>query len=309
MNLRRCFAAFACMIVPCAAWAHPGRAPAPHDAWRAWGDDPLAIALIVLAALMYARGATRLWISVGQGRGVPRWRVWCYAAGIFALFCALISPLDAIGNALFSAHMLQHLLLAVVAPPLLILGDPLVVLLWGCSPGVRRSLARWWLRARTLRTFIAVISRPAISVSLHLTALAAWHAPTLYDAALRNEWVHAAEHFSFFGSALLFWRLIADRRTLRHIGAPLACAALFAVAVEGTILGALLTLARYPWYLSHLTTTQPWGLTSLEDQQLAGLIMWIPGGLPYVLAAALLVAGALRQRSNGALRLTVRSRA
>jgi cytochrome c oxidase assembly factor CtaG len=146
-------------------------------------------------------------------------------------------------------------------------------------------------------------------VALHLAAIVFWHVPRFYDAALRYPSLHVAEHLSFLGSALLFWWLVCDRRARRRLGAPLAVAALFVVAMQGTVLGALLTVAQRPWYVSHLATTLPWGLTPLEDQQLAGLLMWVPAGLAYLVAAAALTASALAARAGAARPASVLPRA
>ena len=123
-------------------WAHPGRPPAPHDLWGAWSWEPGVLLPLGLGAWMYARGTGRVWRRAGVGRGVARWRFWCFSAGLLVLFLALVSPLDALGGALFSAHMAQHELLVLVAAPLLVLGRPLVPFVWALSPAWRRRLGR-----------------------------------------------------------------------------------------------------------------------------------------------------------------------
>jgi putative membrane protein len=226
-----------------------------------------------LAAVAYARGVRELWRRAGPGRSVSRAQAGLFYLGLLTIVLALASPLDWIAHQLFAAHMVQHLLLMLVAAPLLVLGAPLLPLLFAL-PAPARSRSR--ALARLGRTPLA------IAFVLHSLALWLWHIPSLYDAALAVDWLHVLEHVSFVGTAVLFWWA-----TLRsgRVGYGVAVLFVFALALESTILGALLTFSRGPWYASHLTTTLAWGLSPLEDQQLAGLIMWIPGGLVYLVSA------------------------
>jgi putative membrane protein len=284
--------ALAALLVPRAAWAHPGRALAPHDLWRAWTLAPAVLAGVLLSGALYIQGVSTLWTRAGRGRVVAPWRAAAFAGALAAVFAALISPLDALGSVLFSAHMVQHLLLIMVAAPLMALGEPLVVTLWALPPRWRRTVGRSWLRARPLRIAWKGVSQPGVALLLHVLALWLWHLPLLYERALRDERVHALEHATFFLTALLFWWVLA-RRHGHRMGAGPAIAYLFAAALQSTILGALITMSRRPWYPSHFGTTQPWGLTPLEDQQLAGLLMWIPAGIVYLIALVPLVTRAL----------------
>src|SRR4051794_15444291 len=149
-----------------AALAHPGQPPAPHDLWSAWSLDPLVVVGLVLGAALYARGVRLLWRSAGVGHGVRGWQVAANAAGILSLVVALVSPLDALGQALFAAHMAQHLVLIVVSAPLLVLGAPLLPLLWALPLGWRREIGRGWLATSPLRTAWALLSQPLIALAL-----------------------------------------------------------------------------------------------------------------------------------------------
>lgn len=191
--------------LPGVAQAHPGRAPEPHDLWTAWSGEPAVLLGIGLAALVYQRGLRTLWGRAGIGRGIRRWQAAAYAGGLFALFVALASPLDALGNALFSAHMVQHLVLVLVAAPLLALGTPLLGFLWALPARGRRAVAYGWHRAPGIRTLVHAVVHPLSAWASHAVALWAWHTPLLYDAAVANEVVHALEHASFLFTALLFW--------------------------------------------------------------------------------------------------------
>jgi len=270
--------------VPRAAWAHVGRAPEPHDLWTAWTFAPTVIVGLAGASWLYARGVRALWHAAGTGRGITAWRVACFASGIATLAIALLSPIDGVATALFAVHMIQHMLLVVVAPPLLVLGDPALASIWALRIGARRGVGGWWRAQRVLPALWDTLRRPLVAFSLHVAALWLWHLPALYDAALRNESVHVAEHVSFLATALLFWYPIADARPRQRFGVGVATLYLFAAGLQCTMLGALITMARHPWYFGHYATTAAWGLTPLEDQQLAGLVMWIPAGFVYLAA-------------------------
>jgi putative membrane protein len=283
------------VLLPRIAWAHPGgRALAPHDLWHAWTLAPVVLTGLVVAAALYARGIHSLWMRAGHGRVVPRWRAGAFAGAVVALVGALISPVDKLGSVLFSAHMLQHLLLMMVAAPLMALAEPFLATLWALPLAWRQAVAGAWLRARRVRTLWGALSVPAVAWLLHVGTLWAWHLPTLYERALHDPGVHALEHASFFVTALLFWWPLLRRHGHRMpMGA--AVAYLFGAALQSTLLGALITMSRHPWYPSHAGTTQAWGLTPMEDQQLAGLLMWIPAGVVYLMALVPLVTRALRR--------------
>ncbi len=278
-----------------ASFVHPAVAPQPGDLWGAWSWDPAVLAGIALAAGLYLRGLRALWRRAGAGHGARPWQTAAYAGGLVTLFVALVSPLDALGAALFSAHMVQHMLLILVAAPLLTLGAPLLPLLWALPRRSRRRLGRWWLRSRVARPLWRLLTLPAVVWTLHALALWLWHLPSLYQAALRVDGIHALEHLSFLGTALLFWWPVVQRQGRPRLGYGAAVLYLFTMAVQGSLLGILLTFARAPWYPAYADTTAPWGLTPLEDQQLAGLVMWIPAGTIYLVAILALFAAWLRE--------------
>ncbi len=288
-------AALLALFVPRVAMAHAGAAPEPHDLWSAWTLSPTLLIGLAFGTWIYGRGIRALWHRAGRGRVAAVWRVWCYYAGLAALFVALVSPVDAMGEALFSAHMVQHLLLMMVAAPLLILGDPVTVTLWALPIRWRRRIGLGWRRARAPRAAWRFITLAPVAWTIHVFTLWVWHAPPLFERALGSELVHEFEHLTFFGTALLFWWLLfAPHGHRLSVGAKAAY--LFAAMLQGTILGAVITFARHPWYWSYFGTTKAWGLTPLEDQQLAGLIMWIPAGLIYLAALIPIVASALITR-------------
>ena len=274
-------------------WAHAGRAPEPHDLWSSWTFAPAVIVGLALGTWWYARGVRRLWHAASPGRGIAYWRVGCFAGGMLALALALLSPIDAVATALFAVHMTQHMLLVVVAAPLLVAGDPGLATLWALDVPARRRITAWWRGARALPAIWHALRLPLVAWTLHVATLWLWHLPTLYGAALRDERIHVAEHAAFFLTALVFWYPILERgRSRFRFGVVVLY--LFAAGLQCTVLGAALTFARHPWYIGHYATTAAWGLTPLEDQQLAGLIMWIPASLAYLVALVPVVLPALR---------------
>lgn len=259
---------------------------------RAWSFDPFVVVLLAATAWVYARGVKRLRAAVGHGRGLRGWETACFRAGWWTLVVALVSPLHPWGQVLFTAHMTQHELLMLVAAPLLVLGRPVVAVLFALPRHDARDLAR---RARNPRfqTFWRGLTHPLAAWLIHAFALWIWHVPSFFEATLRYEWVHHFQHASFFGSALLFWwALFHARAGLRGFGA--ATLYLFTTMMHSGLLGALILFADTLVYPAYAATAGDWSLTPLEDQQLGGLIMWVPAGLVYVVAALALVIGWLR---------------
>jgi putative membrane protein len=273
--------------------AHEGKPHNVHDLVRSWSWEPGILLGLSLSAWLYLRGLRRLWRESERGRGIRRWEAVAYAGGWLSLFIALVSPLHPWGRVLFSAHMMQHEALMLVAAPLLVLGRPLIPFLWALPLDWARRVGNWGKAAWFQRVWRA-LTNPFVAWAIHAVALWVWHAPALFQATLSNEWVHTLQHLSFLLSALLFWwSLIHGRQGLMGYGA--ATLYVFTTSVHSGLLGALLTFASSVWYPSYIGLTSSWGLTPLEDQQLGGLIMWIPAGLVYIVAGLALFAGWLRE--------------
>jgi len=272
---------------------HEGKPHNWHDLARAWSFEPFVVFSLTLCASLFVTGLVRLWREAPKRRSIRTWEALSFAGGWLALFVALVSPLHAWGSVLFSAHMTQHEVLMLVAAPLLVLGRPLVAFLWAFPVPWSRRLGNvakvsWLYRGWKFLTL------PFVAWLVHAIALWVWHVPVLFEAVLKNEWVHTAQHLSFLLSALLFWwALIHGPRGAMGYGA--AVLYLFTTSVHSGALGALITVAGSVWYPSYIGLTNSWGLTPLEDQQLGGLIMWIPAGLVYVVAGLALFAGWLRE--------------
>jgi cytochrome c oxidase assembly factor CtaG len=273
---------------------HEGRPHNWHDLVRAWSFEPLVVISLTITALLFIIGLRR------KRRSIRTWEALCFAFGWLALFVALVSPLHAWGQVLFSAHMTQHEILMLVAAPLLVLGRPLVTFLWALPLNWSRSLGNV-AKIRVLNRLWRTFTIPLVAWVVHAVALWVWHVPILFEAVLHHESVHTVQHLSFFISALLFWwALIHGPQGAMGYGA--AVLYLFTTSVHSGVLGALITIAGSVWYPSYVGLTSSWGLTPLEDQQLGGLIMWIPAGLVYVIAGLALFAGWLREADLRAMK-------
>ena len=272
---------------------HEGKPHNWHDLVWAWSFEPLVVVALAVTAVLFAVGFCRLRRETPGRRSSRIWEGICFAGGWLALFVALVSPLHAWGSVLFSAHMTQHEVLMLVAAPLLVLGRPLVVFLWAFPVNWSRRIGNLAKISAINRSW-QLLTIPLVAWLVHAVALWIWHVPVLFEAVLHNEWVHTLQHLSFLVSALLFWwALIHGPRGAMGYGA--AVLYLFTTSIHSGVLGALLTVAGSVWYPSYIGLTTSWALTPLEDQQLGGLIMWIPAGLVYVIAGLALFAGWLRE--------------
>jgi putative membrane protein len=268
-----------------------------HGAIEWVGAAWVAIALAVTLAL-YARGVRALWTSAGDGRGVMARGVAMFAAGWLVLAASLLGPVDRWSEELFSMHMVQHELMMLVAAPLLVLGAPLPVWAWSMPPRARRAVGR---ATRGIGRSAAwrALTRPSVAWLLHGGTLWAWHMPAPFAAAIENRALHDLQHVTFLGTALLFWwSLLRPGGSRRAHGAAILF--LFTTMLHTGALGALLTFSPQPWYPPYGASAANWGLTALRDQQLGGLVMWVPGGLVYLVAALALMARWLRQQDDRA---------
>ena len=253
------------------------------------------VSLLLATAGLYASGVRRLWLAAGSNHGVTRYRITAFAAGCTVLALALVPPLDPMGAQLFSAHMLQHELLMLVAAPLLVAGSPLAVWAWALPLRWRRSIAVF-THSRACTVVWTALTAPLAAWILHAAAIWLWHLPGLFTAALEHEGIHVLQHFSFLFSALVFWW--ATIRRTSSAGTAAGVFYLFTTMVHTGALGALLVFAPSVWYSVYGSAPLQWGLQPLEDQQLGGLIMWIPGGLVYAGAAIALMARWLHAHSR-----------
>jgi putative membrane protein len=269
-----------------------------------WEFDPLVIVSLLVSAVLYIAGVHRMWSRAGKARGITRFEVGAFAGGWLSLVLALMSPLHDWGRYLFSVHMTQHEILMLVSAPLLVLGRPLTAFLVALPKHWSRALGRASNSTSWRRTW-SVISHSFSAWLIHVVALWVWHIPAIFEATLTSEYVHAAQHTSFLFTAILFWWAVVHGPH-KVCGFGMAVMYMFTTALQSGTLGVLLTFARTVWYESYAHTSHRWGLTALEDQQLGGLIMWIPAGLIYLAAALLFFAGWLRESESCAFQSRTR---
>lgn len=259
--------------------------------WTHWQLDPLTILPIAAAAATYAGGVRRL---SRAGRGWPGIRSVAFASGLGALAIALVSPVDAYADVSFSVHMAQHLLLTLVAPPLLALGAPLTLALRSASSETRRRYLVPVLHSRGA----SLLSRPIVGWALFVILPFVVHLSPLYDAALRNAAVHAVEHTLWLSAALLYWwPIVGSDPTPRPLAYPTRLLSLLLVIPAQSFLALALYAATAPLYRTYAGLPAPWGPAALADQQAAAVMMWLAGNLAMVVAM-LLVASAWKRNED-----------
>ncbi|HVA91494.1 MAG TPA: cytochrome c oxidase assembly protein [Chloroflexota bacterium] len=251
----------------------------------------------VLTALVYLRG----WFALRKTR--PRqftaWRLLSFMAGMASLWAAIGSPLDAFADVLLSAHMVEHLILMSVVPPLVLLGLPVVPLLRGLPKIVRKRVAGPLLRLNPLRRFVQWMARPKVAwLAMNITFLS-WHVPAAYDFALEHEGWHDFEHICFLFTSLLFWwcllRPWPARRRPHDWGILL-----YLVGADGvnTALSAFLAFCNRPIYPYYVNNPNPFQIAPLPDQILGAVIMWVIGSLAFLIPAAAITFELLQPAHN-----------
>jgi len=262
--------------------ATPARAHG--DASITWNSPTLWVyVLIGVAAFLYLRGLRNLWSSARRGHGVSRGAAAAFLGGLALLAFLVSEGIERLTTASFAAHMVQHELLMLVVAPMLVLGRPLATWTWAFPASSRGPVGHLFSHPGWRVPWTAFTS-PLGATIAQLVLLALWHLPAAFDRAASQPWVHALQHTCFMAPALAFWWAVLEAPRRRSVGG--AIAALFVTMVATGALGALLTFAPRPWYATGLPAGE-----ALADQQLGGLLMWIPGGVPYLLVAIWLMAG------------------
>jgi putative membrane protein len=253
-----------------------------------WTYDPWVVGPLLCSGVLYFIGTQRLWRRAGLGRGVHQWQAACFWTGWACLALALVSPLHWLGERLFVAHMIEHTLIMAVAAPLIAVSRPLGAILWALPRSVRGRLG-----ALSKFGLISVVWRrarePLTATAVAALALWMWHIPAFYGLALTQPLAHRLQHICFLLSASLFWWSLLSRPARTHgYGTAIFC--LFVTAMQSGVLGTLLTVSRRLWFPAQGALASEWGMTTLEDQQLAGLVMWVPMGFIYTAAALIFAA-------------------
>ena len=251
-----------------------------------WTWPPIVVICLLLTAILYGVGVRRMLRRTGNRKSLVRKVLW-FALGWISLVIALDSPVHELGEELFWVHMTQHEILMLISAPLLVLGRPVIAFLWALPP-IWHDAAAGLARSRTFKKTRDFISAPLSAWLLSALALWIWHIPWLFDQTLRSDAIHAAQHTTFLVTALAFWSPVVNRSPALGYGGGVVY--VFTTILHTSALGALLTFAPRAWYSSYVVTAPAWHLTALEDQQIGGLIMWIPAGtLLLIVALTLLV--------------------
>lgn len=260
-----------------------------------WSFKPMPMLVLAAAVLVYARGWRQLHRQVPQR--FPRWRLFAYLAAIAALFLAIASPLDAFAGLLLQAHMIQHLLLMMVAPPLLLLGSPWLPLLCGLPRTWVRDGLGPFLTWPALRKLGRTLTHPLVAGPLFMTVNVVWHLPPLYETALRSQSWHEFEHACFLATALLFWWPVILPWPARASWPRWAVIPYLLVAdLQNTALAAFLSFSGRVLYPSYEAAPRLWNISALDDQAASGAIMWVPGSLAFLIPAGLIAVQLLNAR-------------
>lgn len=274
-------------LSPWPALAHSDGPPTLASAWSiSWWF--LLPAATMLGA--YVFGIGRIWWRAGAGRGVSWLELAAFTTGALALFAAAVWPLDALGEWSLAAHMAQHMLLLAFVPPLLLAGRPLAVIAHALPRRWAGRLHRW-LQPLHLRAAAAL----ALASAAQLAVMGLWHLPAATTAALGHDGVHWLMHGTFLMAGLWFWAALWHRVRDPAAGVGPALVAIVAVMMQMGFIGALLTFSRRALYPVYIDRTAALGLDVLTDQQLAGLIMWVPASLPYLIGGLWLMQQGLRR--------------
>jgi putative membrane protein len=264
------------------ALAHDGA----HDVYAPSWWDLSALAALALGGGLYAVGSWRL---AGRGAHVRRLERVAFWAGWTAVLVAISPATDRAAAETFSMHMAQHELLMVIGAPLVIVGRPIVPWVWAL-PGRMRPFAGASLQMGAVSRVWNVLTTPVVAWAAHGLAIWIWHLPALYEAAVNHEGVHALQHATFIGTAACFWwGLVYGRYGRAAYGASVLY--VFTTMVHTGLLGAVFALSTWPFYGVYRERAAAAGIDAVSDQQLAGVYMWVPAGIVFMICGlALLLA-------------------
>lgn len=249
-----------------------------HGQGIGWNLDPVLVIPLLLALLIYAVG----WVRLGKRASAPP-RPALFLSGWTVLSLSLVSPLHEAGERSFTMHMIEHELIMLVATLLLAASGAGGTLAWGLPRPLRQALGSSW--KSPLAALWKRLTEPVTATLVQAVVMWGWHAPALFDRALDSRGWHIFQHSCFFISSLLFWWAMLHPRS-RSSGYGVSAACLFVTSLIGGALGALMSFSSSPWYAEYAAMGMTGiGLDPTEDQRLAGLIMWIPGGLVHGVAA------------------------
>lgn len=264
-----------------------------------WAWRPEIMLSLGLAAAIHLTGRWRL-KRRGGGHFVSPWRSVAYLGGLAVLSVALMSPIDVLSGQFFFMHMIQHLLLVMIAPPLLLITDPMPIMLWGLPSGLRREVGRLLRPEATFRRVVRGLTTPGLVWLYFVAAVVGWHDANAYNATLENDWVHDLEHLTFFGTAMLFWWHVIGSAPHIHkrLSRGVRIGYVISVVPATALTGIAIAFASEPIYTYYATVPRLGTMTVLQDQMLGGVIMWIPGSMMYLVAGLILVARMIREEED-----------
>ena len=272
-------------VVP-SAHAHAG-IEAGQNPFMAWNWNPLSTLIILMVAYVYLKGLSN-WNRPSHPIG--RWQRASFFTGLFLIFIALQSPLDNLSEHMLSFHQLQHFLLRMLAPLLILLGAPLTPMLRGLPPWALQGIVKPTVRHWFARAVYDKLTNPVISVSIFMGVLYFWQIPGPFNAALRSEFIHAVMHMTMMSSGFIFYWAVIDPKPHRsrvHYGVRVLYLGL--IVLPNTILGAVITFSKAIIYTEYEGVYQPFSMSILTDQQLGGLVLWVPGDMMSILVAGIVM--------------------
>lgn len=269
------------------------------SAWD-WRLDVTTVLLV--SATFYLVGWVRLRRRSTNPQLAKKRRLAAYLGGLATLALALLSPIDPLGSQLLFMHMIQHKLEVMIAAPLLWLGNPFPFMLWGLPTPLRKGVGSLFTRDAPFRQLLRSATSPGLAWFLFIAVYMGWHDPNFYNLALRNAWVHDLQHLTFFATAMLFWWHIVGAAPHVHRGGAIwgRLAMLIGVIPAQMIAGITIATASEVIYAYYESVPHIWGFTALEDQAIAGAIMWIPSSEMVVWAVVFLLAGLFKREEGQA---------
>lgn len=280
--------------------------PVLRAALTSWDWRFEVFLVLAFSATLYAVGWWRLRrrsasrASRSRWQAKAYWRPLAYLGGLFILGIALMSPIDVLASQLFTMHMVQHVLLVMVVPPLLLLANPLPFSLWGLPDGLRLRAGGLLGREAAFRQVLKKTTGAGMVWMAFVIIYWGWHDPTAYDLALRNQWVHDLEHITFFVVSVLFWwhAVGAGPRVHRPMSQGVRFFYLLSAVPIGMVAGLAITFATEPIYSHYEAMPRLWGLSVMDDQQIAGIIMWVIGSMMFMIAALIIAAQWLQKEEK-----------
>ncbi|RMF00033.1 MAG: cytochrome c oxidase assembly protein [Chloroflexi bacterium] len=270
---------------------------------QSWDWRIEIIVPLLLFGTLFFTGWRRLHksqLKPGKRQPAAVWRLAAYLSGIAVLAIALMSPIDILGSQLFYMHMIQHLLLVMVVPPLLLIANPFPFVMWGLPTAGRAKIAGFFTAKSGFRQSLRRLTPPGAAWLLFFAVFLGWHDPNAYNAALLNETLHDLEHLTFFATAMLFWWHVtgAGPRIHGRFPRPARIAYLLAAVPVNMLTGVAIAFATEPIYTYYASVPRWWGVSVMEDQMLGGILMWIPGSMMFLVAAIVLIAGWVQAEDN-----------